>query len=267
MRRLKLIYFFWSGCLFRSLPRPSRYLCAAARRERLQRVEPARCSSGSALTSCCGIRWPWTARGWAALHLCWTHRGTPGCESWWRAARSTALWPLGLPGATQVNKENALKKKKRVLCFISVWKNFLVFSEGCKPKSVGLEGGDDFKKPQNNNSSQTNSTEVSNHFSSANKSSGLPSSLMMSACVWSVPVLYEEVDVLSLRFTATNGPNVSVTDAHPTLLTYPLQTQATGGTLNLRLTLNTVSLSFCTCSVRSGRTEGWTPSIFFFLLP
>uniref|UniRef100_A0A8C8DSE4 Post-glycosylphosphatidylinositol attachment to proteins 6 n=1 Tax=Oryzias sinensis TaxID=183150 RepID=A0A8C8DSE4_9TELE len=112
------------------------------------------------------------------------------------------------------------------------------YTEGCKPRSVGLEGGDEFKKPQNSssqsNSTSANTTEVSNGFSFANKSSALPTSLTVSACMWSVPVLYEEVDVLSLRFTAANGSNVSVTDTHPTLLTYPLPSQATGGTLNLK---------------------------------
>lgn len=70
----------------------------------------------------------------------------------------------------------------------------------------------------------------------------LPSTPAPAAgCVWSVPVLLEEVDVLSLRFSPVKGPNVSVSDAQPTLLAYPLPTQATGGTLNLQLTLNTVS--------------------------
>ncbi|CAF87901.1 unnamed protein product, partial [Tetraodon nigroviridis] len=55
------------------------------------------------------------------------------------------------------------------------------------------------------------------------------------------PRVREELDVLSLRFTPVNGPNVSVTHTHPTLFSYPLHTQATGGTLNLQLTLNTVS--------------------------
>lgn len=65
--------------------------------------------------------------------------------------------------------------------------------------------------------------------------------LLAPACVWSVPVLYEEMDVLSLRFTPVSGPNVSVTSTNPTLLTYPLHTYASGGTLNLQLTLNSVS--------------------------
>lgn len=147
-----------------------------------------------------------------------------------------------------------------------------VFSEGCKPKSVGLEGGDEFKKPQNSssqsNSTSANTTEVSNGFSFANKSSALPTSLTMSACMWSVPVLYEEVDVLSLRFTAANGSNVSVTDTHPTLLTYPLPSQATGGTLNLRLTLNTVGqtefLHMCS-DVWEPRKGNAFNSLFFFI--
>ena len=115
---------------------------------------------------------------------------------------------------------------------------------GCKPKSVGLKADDDINKLRGN-SSYSNSTSVGNSsvvtdsvaFSNQSASTPLPA----LACVWSIPVLYEEVDVLSLRFTAVNGPNVSVTHTHPTLLTFPLHTQATGGTLNLQLTLNTVS--------------------------
>lgn len=76
-----------------------------------------------------------------------------------------------------------------------------------------------------------------------NKSAALLTPLPASACVWSFPVLYEEVDILSLRFTPVNGPNVSVSNTHPSLLSYPLHTQATGGTLNLQLTLNTVSIN------------------------
>uniref|UniRef100_A0A3P9KPC6 Post-glycosylphosphatidylinositol attachment to proteins 6 n=1 Tax=Oryzias latipes TaxID=8090 RepID=A0A3P9KPC6_ORYLA len=137
------------------------------------------------------------------------------------------------------------------------------YTEGCKPKSVGLEGGDEFKKPQNSssqsNSTSANTTEVSNGFSFANKSSALPASLTMSACMWSVPVLYEEVDVLSLRFTAANGSNVSVTDTHPTLLTYPLPSQATGGTLNLRLTLNTTDVVLDNSSSVLACFSPWAP--------
>uniref|UniRef100_A0A3P8WT99 Post-glycosylphosphatidylinositol attachment to proteins 6 n=1 Tax=Cynoglossus semilaevis TaxID=244447 RepID=A0A3P8WT99_CYNSE len=66
-------------------------------------------------------------------------------------------------------------------------------------------------------------------------------------CLWNVPVLYEEADVLSLRYSPVKGPNVNVTDTHPTLLSYPLPTQATGGTLNLQLTINAVSMSGTVC--------------------
>lgn len=117
-------------------------------------------------------------------------------------------------------------------------------SVGCKPKSVGLTADDDISK-LHGNSSYTNSTSAGNSsvvtdaVAFSNKSASLLTPF--SACVWSIPVLYEEVDVLSLRFTPVNGPNVSVTRTHATLLTYPLHTQATGGTLNLQLTLNTVS--------------------------
>lgn len=119
-------------------------------------------------------------------------------------------------------------------------------SVGCKPKSVGLTADDDINKLRGN-SSYTNATLAANSsvvteaVAFSNESASLLSPLLASACVWSFPVLYEEVDVLSLRFTPVNGPNVSVANTHPTLLTYPLHTQATGGTLNLQLTLNTVS--------------------------
>uniref|UniRef100_A0A672YQE8 Post-glycosylphosphatidylinositol attachment to proteins 6 n=1 Tax=Sphaeramia orbicularis TaxID=375764 RepID=A0A672YQE8_9TELE len=86
-----------------------------------------------------------------------------------------------------------------------------------------------------------NSSTAAETLAFSNVTASLLTPLSASACVWNIPVLYEEVDVLSLRFTPVNGPNVSVTDTHPTLLSYPLQTLATGGTLNLQLTLNTVS--------------------------
>ncbi|MEQ2180626.1 hypothetical protein GOODEAATRI_003148, partial [Goodea atripinnis] len=103
---------------------------------------------------------------------------------------------------------------------------------------------------------------VSNSTSTGN-SSGAPASVtsngsealipQLSACVWSIPMLYEELDVLSLRFTPANGSNISITDTQPTLLTFPLPTQVTGGTLNLQLTLNSVSNAesltcLCVCS-------------------
>lgn len=119
---------------------------------------------------------------------------------------------------------------------------------GCKPASVGLTADEDFRRLRGN-SSLTNSTSTVNASAVADASALAddsapprltPTSMPPSACVWNVPVLYEELDVLSNRFSPVNGPNVSVTDMHPTLLVYPLHVQATGGTLNLQLTLNTV---------------------------
>lgn len=130
---------------------------------------------------------------------------------------------------------------------------------GCKPTSVGLKADDDIRKLRGN-SSHANLTSTGNSSLSTDavtyNNNSSPPFMSASACVWSVPVIYEELDVLSLRFTPVNGPNVSVTDTHPTLLTYPLHTQATGGTLNLQLTLNTVSTTelrhshtVCVCDV------------------
>lgn len=121
-------------------------------------------------------------------------------------------------------------------------------SVGCKPKSVGLETDDDISRLRGNSSSidstaASNDSVIADLVTSSNGSA--------SACVWSIPVIHEEVDVLSLRFTPASGANVSVTDAHPTLLVYPLYTQATGGTLNLQLTLNTVSTSYAHASTHT----------------
>ncbi|XP_040027827.2 post-GPI attachment to proteins factor 6 [Gasterosteus aculeatus] len=111
---------------------------------------------------------------------------------------------------------------------------------GCKPKSVGLETDDDISRLRGNSSS-TDSTAASNDSVTADPVTSSNGSA--PACVWSISVIHEEVDVLSLRFTPASGANVSVTDAHPTLLVYPLYTQATGGTLNLQLTLNTTNVT------------------------
>uniref|UniRef100_A0A3B5Q749 Post-glycosylphosphatidylinositol attachment to proteins 6 n=1 Tax=Xiphophorus maculatus TaxID=8083 RepID=A0A3B5Q749_XIPMA len=92
---------------------------------------------------------------------------------------------------------------------------------------TGLTADDDITKLLGKSS-------VSNATATGNGSAPAPPA---SACVWSVPVLYEELDVLSLRYTPVNSSNVSVTETHPTLLTYPLPPQATGGTLNLQLTV------------------------------
>ncbi|XP_028284344.1 post-GPI attachment to proteins factor 6 [Parambassis ranga] len=114
------------------------------------------------------------------------------------------------------------------------------YTVGCKPKSVGLKADDDKLR---GNSSHTNSTLTGNSSAVMDTLAFSNESLITppSACVWSIPVLYEEVDVLSLRFTPVSGPNISVTHTHPTLLTYPLHTEATGGTLNLQLSLNTTN--------------------------
>nr|XP_020474049.1 transmembrane protein 8B-like [Monopterus albus] len=127
----------------------------------------------------------------------------------------------------------------------SIFSNYTV---GCKPESVGLKVDDDFNRLRGNSSfsnyiSADNSSVVNGTVALSNKSESAVPLLSASACVWSVPVLYEEVDVLSLRFTPVNGPSVSVTNTHPTLLTYPLYTQASGGTLNLQLTFNTTNVT------------------------
>ena len=138
---------------------------------------------------------------------------------------------------------------------------------GCKPKSVGLASDDATDKLHRSSGSldganatspggddpSASATFFSSNASSWSSRSSMsspappppsppPSPLPSGACVWSVPVLSEELDVLSLRYTAVNGPNVSVARTNPTLLAYPLTMHhATGGTLNLQLTLNTVS--------------------------
>lgn len=106
---------------------------------------------------------------------------------------------------------------------------------GCKPQSVGMSG-DDYINRLHGNSSTTTSPGNGSVVAEAGRHNNVS-----SECVWSVPVLREELDVLSVRFSPINGPNVTVTHTHPTLLTYPLNTQSTGGTLNLEITLNTVS--------------------------
>lgn len=113
---------------------------------------------------------------------------------------------------------------------------------------MGLTAGDDIIKFRGNSSlanstSAANSSVVAHSAAFSNESASPLMPLSLSACVWNIPVLQEEMDVLSLRFTPVNGPNVSVTNTHPTLLTYPLHTQASGGTLNLQLTLNTVRMT------------------------
>nr|XP_057923188.1 post-GPI attachment to proteins factor 6 isoform X2 [Doryrhamphus excisus] len=115
------------------------------------------------------------------------------------------------------------------------------YQVGCKPQSVGLAADNTIS----NLGSNANSSAAASPNSSvpADTVSGGSPLLTPSTCVWSIPVLYEEADILSLRFTPVNGPNVSVAATQATLLTYPLPAQATGGTLNLKLTLNTTNIT------------------------
>lgn len=135
---------------------------------------------------------------------------------------------------------------------------------GCKPKSVGLTADDNISKLRGN-SSYSNSTSAGNSSLDTdpdgfgNKSIALLTPLLPSACVWSFPVLYEEVDILSLRYTPVNGPNVSVSNTHPSLLMYPLHAQATGGTLNLQLTLNTTYVTLGNSSSVVACLSPWAP--------
>ncbi|KAM4556403.1 post-GPI attachment to proteins factor 6 isoform 1-T1 [Fundulus diaphanus] len=119
------------------------------------------------------------------------------------------------------------------------------YTVGCKPKSVGLKADDDFTKllgkSSISNATSTGNTSAAPGSVPSNGSAALIPQPSASACVWSIPVLYEELDVLSLRFTPANGSNISIAATHPTMLTYPLKTQATGGTLNLQLTLNSTN--------------------------
>ncbi|XP_040911917.1 post-GPI attachment to proteins factor 6 [Toxotes jaculatrix] len=173
-----------------------------------------------------------------------------GCS----ATLSNPPWDTWLRLVVESSQDN------RTVTF-SIISNYTV---GCKPKSVGLKADDDISKLRGN-SSYTNSTSAGNSSLSTdtvafnNESASVLTPLLASACVWSVPVLYEEVDVLSLRFTPVNGPNVSVTNTHPTLLTYPVHTQATGGTLNLQLTLNTSNVILGNSSRVVACLSQWAP--------
>ncbi|KAM9323266.1 post-GPI attachment to proteins factor 6 [Pholidichthys leucotaenia] len=138
------------------------------------------------------------------------------------------------------------------------------YTMGCKPKSVGLKTDDDITCFQGNgsfaNSTATHDTPaVTEAVVLLSESASEMTPLLPSACVWSVPVLYEETDVLSLCFTPVNGPNVSVTDSHPTLLTYPLHQHATGGTLNLQLTLNSTNVTLGNSSSVVACLSPWAP--------
>lgn len=173
-----------------------------------------------------------------------------GCS----AALSNPPWATWLRVVVESSQDN------RTVTF-SIVSNYTVI---CKPKSVGLKADDDINRLRGN-SSYSNSTSAGNNsvvtdeVALSGESASLLTPLSASACVWSIPVLYDEVDVLSLRFTPANGPNVSVTDTHPTLLTYPLQIQATGGTLNLELTLNTTNVTLGNSSSVVACLSPWAP--------
>lgn len=143
------------------------------------------------------------------------------------------------------------------------WASPLCTSVGCKPESVGLKADGDLARLRgsSSNSSAAGNGSLDSDALVFNEPVVLPA----PTCVQSVPVLYEEMDVLSLRFTPVSGPNVSVTYTNPTLLTYPLHTYASGGTLNLQLTLNSVSIAECS-GAETHRRLSWCLSRLFSLI-
>uniref|UniRef100_UPI0037E98C19 post-GPI attachment to proteins factor 6 n=1 Tax=Semicossyphus pulcher TaxID=241346 RepID=UPI0037E98C19 len=170
------------------------------------------------------------------------------------AALSNPPWDTWLRVVVESKQDN------RTVTF-NIVSNYTV---GCKPKSVGLSADDDISKLRGNSSysnstSAGNSSVVTDAVGFGNVSASLLTPLLPWACVWSFPVLYEEVDILSLRFTPVNGPNVSVSNTHPSLLSYPLHTQATGGTLNLQLTLNTTNVTLGNGSSVVACLSPWAP--------
>lgn len=155
-------------------------------------------------------------------------------------------WDMWLQVVVENNHDNRTVK-------FSIVSNYTV---GCKPKSVGLAGDDDIRKLRDSGRF-SNSTSAQNSSYASDVSPVTPQ--LASACVWNIPVLSEEVDVLSVRYTPTSGPNVSVRDTHPTLLSYPLHTGATGGTLNLQLTLNTTNVTLGNGSSVIACLSPWAP--------
>ncbi|XP_072297248.1 post-GPI attachment to proteins factor 6 isoform X2 [Eucyclogobius newberryi] len=151
------------------------------------------------------------------------------------------------------------KQSNRTVTF-NIVSNYTV---RCKPKSVGLAAGDEFRILRGNigssiSTSAKNSSEPSHSGQFSYSSATLPP-FLASACVWNVPVLSEELDVLSVRYTPINGANISITNAQPTLLSYPLHTGATGGTLNLQLTLNSTNATLGNDSSVVACLSPWTP--------
>ncbi|XP_012986845.1 post-GPI attachment to proteins factor 6 [Esox lucius] len=122
------------------------------------------------------------------------------------------------------------------------------YTVGWKPQNVGLSSGDNVNSLHGSATSTGNTSVVVNP--------GLHH--VSSGCVWNVPVLRDELDVLSVRFSPANGPNVTVTSTQPTLLTYSLDTHSAGGTLNLQLLLNTANVTMGNSSV-SACLSPWAP--------
>ncbi|XP_053739142.1 post-GPI attachment to proteins factor 6 [Synchiropus splendidus] len=118
------------------------------------------------------------------------------------------------------------------------------YTVGCKPESLGLAADDDLNKLRRSSSLSNSTVAANSSFVAANESAPL----QPSSCIWNIPVLDEQLDVLSHKFTPVQGPKVSVTSTHPTLLMYPLHAQSTGGSLNLKLTLNTTNVTLANSS-------------------
>ncbi|XP_068605140.1 post-GPI attachment to proteins factor 6 [Brachionichthys hirsutus] len=156
-----------------------------------------------------------------------------GCS----AALANPPWDAWL----RVNVESS--RDNRTVSF-TVVSNYTV---GCKPEGVGLAPDDDVDKLRGN-SSHGNAT-VAGNGSAAADATAFRNETAAPACVRRVPVLCEEADVLSVRFAPVNGPDVDVARARPTLLSYPLHTQASGGTLNLQLALSTANVTLGNSSV------------------
>ncbi|KAK7945042.1 hypothetical protein WMY93_000770 [Mugilogobius chulae] len=137
------------------------------------------------------------------------------------------------------------------------------YTVSCKPKNVGLAVGDDFSRLRGNSGpSNSTSTKNSSEPSLPAQFSNTSSSLALvhgSSCVENIPILSEELDVLSVRYTPTNGASINVTSAHPTLLSYPLHTATTGGTFNLQLSLNSTNATLGNGSSVVACLSPWAP--------
>ncbi|CAL8343953.1 unnamed protein product [Merluccius merluccius] len=136
------------------------------------------------------------------------------------------------------------------------------YTVSCKPKSVGLSP--DIVRPRGNNSDGNstlagNGTAVGEAAAPSNSSLAASAATPLPACVWNIPVLAEELDVLSVRFSPVSGPDVRVALSNPTLLSYPLHALTSGGTLNLQLTLNTTNITLGNSSSVVACLSPWAP--------